>query len=92
MRKIIRAIALLTLVAFCAASVNAQFYTNRKHDNGNDTLWVYNSWESVFFDGPDTLAVNPNIEINSPFNFRFTILVLTFFQDFHMVHPTFRVI
>jgi hypothetical protein len=25
----------------------------------------------VFFDGPDTLAVNPNIEINSPFNFRF---------------------
>ncbi len=71
MGKIIRTIALLTLVAFCAASVNAQFYTNRKHDNGNDTLWVYNSWESVFFDGPDTLAVNPNIEINSPFNFRF---------------------
>jgi hypothetical protein len=50
---------------------SAQFYTSRKHDKGSDTLWVYNSWEAVMYCQPDTFAVNPNIEINSPFNIKF---------------------
>ena len=50
---------------------NAQFYTDRKHDKGTDTLYVYNSWESLYFNGPDTVAINPNIEIYSPFKYKF---------------------
>ena len=64
-------IVVAILATMGATTVNAQFYTSRKHDSGNDTLKVYNSWKSLFFNGPDTVAINPNIEIASPFNFKF---------------------
>lgn len=50
---------------------HAQYYSDRKHDEGTDTLMVYNSWQSVFYNGPDTVAINPNIEIYSPFQYKF---------------------
>ena len=63
-------IALLLVVVSCGIA-NAQFYSSRKHDQGADTLKVYNSWQSLFFNEPDTVAVNPNVEIYSPFKFKF---------------------
>ncbi len=71
MRAITRIIVVMLLVTMTAGSAMAQFYTSRKHDQGHDTLRVYNSWSSIFGKGPDTIAVNPNIEINSPFNMKF---------------------
>ena len=50
---------------------HAQYFSDRKHDEGTDTLMVYNSWHSVFFKGRDTVAVNPNVEIYSPFQYKF---------------------
>ncbi len=49
----------------------AQYYTHREHDEGTDTLMVYNSWKSVFYTGHDTVAINPNLEIYSPFQYKF---------------------
>lgn len=72
MRTIIfNIIVVALLTTFGATTANAQFYSNRKHDSGTDTLKVYNSWQALFFNGPDTMAINPNIEISSPFNFKF---------------------
>ena len=71
MEKIMRILAVVVVATMCGSIANAQFYTNRKHDKGTDTLWVYNSWDAVMYGGPDTMAVNPNIEINSPFNIKF---------------------
>lgn len=48
-----------------------QYYSDRKHDDGTDTLMVYNSWRSVYYTGYDTVAVNPNVEIYSPFHYKF---------------------
>lgn len=66
--KILITLALLTITC---SSIDAQYYSSRKHNQGKDTLYVYNSWQSLFFDGPDTLAINPNIEVYSPFKFKF---------------------
>ena len=71
MKKITKILLATVVLALCGSTANAQFYTSRKHDKGNDTLYVYNSWRSVFFNGPDTMAINPNIEIYSPFNIKF---------------------
>jgi len=64
---------LITSLFFAVAAMqaNAQFYSDRDHDSGTDTLCVYNSWQSVFYNGPDTLAINPNVEIYSPFHYKF---------------------
>lgn len=62
---------MIVATALLSSSAMAQFYSNRKHDEGTDTLWVYNNWQSLYYNGPDTMAVNPNIEINSPFNMKF---------------------
>ena len=64
-------LAMLVLIAALASVCHSQYYTSRKHDQGTDTLMVYNSWKSVFFDGPDTVAINPNVEIYSPFQYKF---------------------
>lgn len=61
----------MVIVAMFSNIANAQYYTSRKHDQGTDTLMVYNSWKSVFLDGPDTVAINPNVEIYSPFQYKF---------------------
>lgn len=71
MKNIYQILLITLVVALCGSNTNAQFYTSRKHDKGTDTLYVYNSWRSVFFTGPDTVAINPNIEIYSPFNIKF---------------------
>jgi len=67
---------LLTIIflatVFCNVAT-AQFYSSRDNDEGTDTLWVYNSWNSLFVNGPDTMAVNPNIEYYSPFNIKFKV-------------------
>lgn len=66
-----RILAIMLVLAMFGGSTSAQFYSNRKHDQGNDTVMVYNSWQSLYYDGPDTVAINPNIEIYSPFKFKF---------------------
>lgn len=67
-------ILIVVLVASLLGGVaNGQFYTSRKHHEGTDTLWVYNSWNSLFYEGPDTMAVNPNVEYYSPFNIKFKV-------------------
>ena len=71
MNNSFRILILALLATMCASLASAQFYTSRKHDQGTDTLWVYNSWESLYYNGPDTMAVNPNIEVMSPFNMKF---------------------
>lgn len=71
MKKITKILLATLFLALCGSSADAQFFTSRKHDKGTDTLYVYNSWRAVFFDGPDTMAINPNIEIFSPFNMKF---------------------
>ncbi len=61
----------MAVVAMFSNIANAQYFSDRKHDEGSDTLWLYNSWDALFYDGPDTMAVNPNIEVFSPFNIKF---------------------
>ncbi|MBP5687240.1 MAG: hypothetical protein J6X22_01180 [Muribaculaceae bacterium] len=61
----------ILLAVVLAEVAHAQYYSDRKHDEGTDTLMVYNSWQSVFYTGPDTMAINPNIEISSPFQYKF---------------------
>ncbi len=71
MKNTHRILAAMLLMAVSCGIANAQFYTSRKHDKGTDTLNVYNSWKSLYFTGPDTVAINPNIEVYSPFKFKF---------------------
>lgn len=61
----------ILLASLLAGVAQAQYYSDRKHDEGADTLMVYNSWQSLFYNGPDTVAINPNIEIYSPFQYKF---------------------
>ena len=61
----------MILLAVCAGVAQAQYYSDRKHDEGTDTLMVYNSWHSVYYKGRDTVAINPNVEIYSPFQYKF---------------------
>ncbi len=66
--KLLMTILLAVLLGDMA---QAQYFTDRKHDEGTDTLMVYNSWKSVFYTGHDTVAINPNVEIYSPFQYKF---------------------
>ena len=65
----VKVVMAMILAAMCAGIAHAQYYSDRKHDEGNDTLMVYNSWHSVFYNGHDTVAINPNVEIYSPFQY-----------------------
>ena len=67
----VKVVMAMILAAMCAGIAHAQYYSDRKHDEGNDTLMVYNSWHSVFYNGHDTVAINPNVEIYSPFQYKF---------------------
>jgi len=71
MRLNFKILTLMLLMSMLGSIVSAQYYSNRKHDEGTDTLMVYNSWNSIFNDGPDTVAINPNVEIYSPFHYKF---------------------
>ena len=64
---------LMTILLACMLGgvAQAQYFSDRKHDEGTDTLMVYKSWHSVFYKGCDTVAINPNIEIYSPFQYKF---------------------
>lgn len=64
-------LTMMVLAAMLGSVASAQYYTSRKHDEGTDTLMVYNSWNSIFYNGPDTVAINPNVEIYSPFQYKF---------------------
>lgn len=61
----------ILLAVMLGGVAHAQYYSDRKHDEGTDTLMVYNSWRSVFYKGRDTVALNPNVEIYSPFQYKF---------------------
>ena len=63
-------ITVMLCLVFARVS-HAQYFSDRKHDEGTDTLMVYNSWHSLFYEGRDTVAINPNIEIYSPFQYKF---------------------
>lgn len=71
MNKLLKIVAVVLLLGMASGTLSAQFYSSRKHEQGTDTLQVYNSWQSIFFNGPDTVAINPNVEIFSPFKFKF---------------------
>lgn len=36
----------------------------------HDTVQIYNSWQAIFSHNPDTVAINPRIKANSPFDFK----------------------
>ena len=61
----------IMLTVMFGSVAQAQYFSDRKHDEGTDTLMVYNSWHSVFYKGRDTVVINPNIEIYSPFQYKF---------------------
>lgn len=58
-------IALLCLVATTLVAT-AQEYQAR-----HDSVWVYNSWEAIMDQWPDTLLVNPEIEVWTPYDIEF---------------------
>ena len=37
-----------------------------------DTLSVYRSWQAIFDQHPDTVLINPAVEVESPYDFNFT--------------------
>ncbi len=70
--RTVKTIMIMLVLAIASSSMAwAQYFSDRKHDSGTDTLMVYNSWRSLYYTGPDTVAVNPNIEVYSPFHFKF---------------------
>lgn len=71
MKSIYKILSVIVLVSMCSSIADAQFFSSRNHEEGTDTVWVYNNWQSLFFNGPDTMAINPNVEVFSPFNIKF---------------------
>ena len=37
----------------------------------SDTVWVYNSWESIMEQWPDTVSINPEIAVWTPYDIEF---------------------
>ena len=58
----------LTLLAMTtlAIGMTAQEYSAR-----HDSVWVYNSWEAILDQWPDTLIVNPEISVWTPYDIEF---------------------
>ena len=56
---------LLCIIAI-ATDLSAQQYSAR-----HDSLFVYNSWESIMDQWPDTVVINPEIAIWTPYDFEF---------------------
>lgn len=71
MKAIHKTLIVMMVMLLGSASTSAQYYSSRKHDQGRDTVKVYNSWHSIFYSSPDTMAINPNIEVYSPFKIKF---------------------
>ena len=70
--KAYRLIMMLALLAFSSTTMAwGQYFTDRNHNQGSDSLMVYNSWRSLYYTGPDTVAVNPNVDVYSPFHYKF---------------------
>ncbi len=63
MRRILLILLMLTAIAM---GMNAQQYHAR-----HDSVWVYNSWESILEQWPDTLVINPEITVWTPYDFEF---------------------
>lgn len=58
-------ITLLALTAI-ALGMSAQQYRAR-----HDSVWVYNSWEAIMDQWPDTVIINPEITAWTPFDIEF---------------------
>lgn len=55
-----------TLLCLVTLVATAQEYQAR-----HDSVWVYNSWESIMEQWPDTLLINPDIEVWTPYDLEF---------------------
>lgn len=64
--KLNRLIAFFVILCAGFSLLRAQGYSAR-----HDSVWVYNSWESIYYQYPDTLIINPDIEAYTPYNFTF---------------------
>ena len=71
MKAIHKTLIVMMVMLLGSASASAQYFSSRKHDQGRDTVKVYNSWQSIFYSSPDTVAINPNVEVYSPFKNKF---------------------
>ena len=69
MKKYIKYIGAI-LVALQCVSAKAQVTSTPLHTN--DSVLVYTTWERIYNDDPDTLLINPNVKINSPYEFEIT--------------------
>lgn len=56
----------LVLLYLSALSSMAQEYHAR-----HDSVWVYNSWEAILYQDPDTLIINPEITAWTPYDIEF---------------------
>ena len=64
-RRIYLTLLAMTTLAMC---MTAQEYSAR-----HDSVWVYNSWEAILDQWPDTLVVNPEISVWTPYDIEFEI-------------------
>ena len=56
----------LMIVFLTAMGMAAEQYQAR-----HDSVWVYNSWEAIMDQWPDTLIINPEITVWTPYDIEF---------------------
>ena len=66
MRRILFSLLMLTSIAI---GTSAQEYRAR-----HDSVWVYNSWEAILEQWPDTLIINPEVTVWTPYNIEFEVI------------------
>lgn len=59
------------ITLLCLAAM-APVATAQEYHARHDSVWVYNSWESIMDQWPDTLLINPEIEAWTPYDIEFT--------------------
>lgn len=64
----------LMAIAMAVATMVATFTcrANEPSEIRHDTLTVYRSWQSIFNGRCDTLVVDPNVNVRTPFDFEFS--------------------
>ena len=63
MRRILFSLLMLTSIAI---GTSAQEYHAR-----HDSVWVYNSWEAILEQWPDTIVINPEVTVWTPYDIEF---------------------
>lgn len=58
----------ITLLCLVASSLVA---TAQEYKARHDSVWVYNSWDAILEQWPDTLVVNPEISLWTPYDIEF---------------------